>query len=97
MNFQSDRALEAAAAKLLARWTDATGHALETPVPVAVIAQDLLGLEIKTAALASGIIAELRPYEEVILLNPHQNRNPFRTRFSIAHEIGMRFCTLISS
>lgn len=63
----------------------------EIPVPIAAIAEDLLGLLVEEASLAvSGMLV---PRERRIVLNADEP--PERRRFTLAHEIGHWVCQCV--
>ncbi len=81
-------------------YTDPRAHALreryhacfdapELPVPVASIAEDLLGLHVEEAQL-DGVSGLLYPAERRIVLNAGEI--PARRRFTLAHELGHWVC-----
>jgi Zn-dependent peptidase ImmA (M78 family) len=64
-------------------------EAPELPVPVASIAEDLLGLRVEEAVL-DGVSGYLLPAERRICLNARDV--PARRRFTLAHEVGHWVC-----
>jgi Zn-dependent peptidase ImmA (M78 family) len=89
MRFVSNDDLESRAGRLLRDWMEAEEvSCLAFPIDVSRLATDFLGIEVKFGVLDSKTIAEFRVIEEVFVLDHRHNKNPFRARFSIAHEIG---------
>jgi len=78
-----------AARELLDRFADVYGLPADEPVPVEDIAESLLGLLIRDAALEAGVSGMLLLREREIHVNAAEcARWPARRRFTIAHEVG---------
>ena len=60
------------------------------PVPVAMIAEDLLGLHVEAGPLGASVSGMLLPYERRIVLNEEEPAE--RRRFTLAHEVGHWVC-----